>query len=382
MLNAMVKIKEGYVMTAREQAEFDRVNAQPRKKSGRVAYYFKPQTKYPPRIYVFMHAEVWCDRNRRPMGLFHALPFLSRPMNRGEIEYHHFDMRLCYYQYEDWDKLLYAEEKEAAELDQESPGRGTAFLEELLGCRHKYPLAVKTETVAAAKPVADGDGVSAYLGELMTRGNSLTAHEISGMMDQEKEGEKRPAVLVLLRELYKNTVLPPGEKAVITEAVIDRKAFLSQERSRKNFVRRVFARNKLFALAEIRERYPDYSEAMLLADLKVKKGKVKRKKHKPVLDLRRCQLLKLAHHLQSGELTDAEYHAICCRMAMLQRAHELRIPIPIKVTLIKETLVYSFDWRIREGIVKSFVELANCKGITHAVLKKRHQEMVSSNYSY
>ncbi|WP_345953007.1 hypothetical protein [Mucilaginibacter sp. PAMB04168] len=378
----MVKIKEGYVMTAREQAEFDRVNAQPRKTGGRVAYYFKPQTKYPPRIYVFMHAEVWCDRNRRPMGLFHTLPFLSRPMNRGEIEYHHFDTRLCYYQYEDWDKLLYAEEKEAAELDHESPGRGAAFLDELSGYREKYPLGVNTEAVAAAKPVAGGDGVSAYLGELVARGDSLTAHEISEMLDQEKEGEKRPAVLVLLRELFKNTVLPPGEKAVITEAVIDRKVFLSQERSRKNFVRRVFARNKLFALAEIRERYPDYSEDMLLADLKVKKGKVKRKKHKPVLDLRRCQLLKLAHRLQSGELTDAEYHATCCRMVMLQRAHELRMPIPIKVTLIKETLVYSFDWRTREGIVKSFVKLANTEGMTHEVLRRRYLEMVSLSYSY
>ena len=108
-------------MTPREQAEYDRVNALPRKTSGRVDYYFKPQTKYPPRIYVFMHAEVWCDRNRRPMGLFHALPFLSRPMNREEIEYHHFNTRLCYHQYEDWEKLLYAEKQEAAELDKETP---------------------------------------------------------------------------------------------------------------------------------------------------------------------------------------------------------------------------------------------------------------------
>ena len=59
-------------MTAREKAEFDRVNALPRKTSGIVAYYFKPQTKYPPRIYVFMHAEIWCDRNRRPIGLGYA----------------------------------------------------------------------------------------------------------------------------------------------------------------------------------------------------------------------------------------------------------------------------------------------------------------------
>lgn len=300
----MVKIKEGYVMNPREQAEFDRVNALPRKVSGKVDYYFKPQTKYPPRIYVFMHAEIWCDRNRRPMGLFHAFPFLSRPMNSEEIEYHHFNTRLCYHQYEDWDKLLYAEEKEAAELDKESPVTGTKFLERLAGFREQYGLAAKAEMKVEAKEVKVADGISAFLGELMAKGDSLTAAELSDLMDGEQAGEKRPAVLILLRELYKNTVLPIEEKTVITEAVIDRKVFLSQERSRKNYVRRVFAHNPLFALEEIRGRYLDYREGQLVADLKKKKVKVKRKKHKPVLDLRRCQLLKQAHRLRSGELPD------------------------------------------------------------------------------
>ncbi|MFC0513102.1 hypothetical protein ACFFGT_02785 [Mucilaginibacter angelicae] len=136
----MVKIKDGYVMSSCEKTEFDRMNTLPRKTSGRVDYYFKPQTKYPPRIYVFMHAEIWCDRNRRPMGLYYAVPFLSRPMNRVEIEYHHFNIRLCYYQYGDWDKLIYAEEQEADELDKENPGSGTAFLEKLKSFTGTYSL--------------------------------------------------------------------------------------------------------------------------------------------------------------------------------------------------------------------------------------------------
>lgn len=378
----MVKIKEGYVMNPREQAEFDRVNALPRKASGKVDYYFKPQTKYPPRIYVFMHAEVWCDRNRRPMGLFHAFPFLCRPMNREEIEYHHFNIRLCYHQYEDWDKLLFAEEREAAELDKESPGTGTKFLERLTGFKEQYPLAAKAEVRMEVKEVKVTDGISAFLGELMAKGDNLTAAEISDLMDGEQAGEKRPSVLILLRELYKNTVLPIEEKTVITEAVIDRKVFLSQERSRKNYVRRVFAHNPLFALEEILGRYPDYREGQLVEDLKMKKVKVKRKKHKPVLDLRRCQLLKLAHRLQSGELAERDYYATCCKMVMLQQAHDLRLPIPLTVKLGKETLVYSFDWRTREGVVKSFVSLANTQGMTHEALKKRYLEMVSSSYSY
>ena len=57
----MVKIKDGFRMSAREMAEYERMDALPRKQSGRVDYYYKPQTKYPPRIYVYMHAEIWCD---------------------------------------------------------------------------------------------------------------------------------------------------------------------------------------------------------------------------------------------------------------------------------------------------------------------------------
>ncbi|MCC8409085.1 hypothetical protein LJ707_09095 [Mucilaginibacter sp. UR6-1] len=41
---------------------------------------------------------------------------------------------------------------------------------------------------------------------------------------------------------------------------INRKVFRSHERTRKNFVRRVFAVNPLFALQEIQERYAGYDE--------------------------------------------------------------------------------------------------------------------------
>ncbi|WP_311947098.1 hypothetical protein [Mucilaginibacter terrae] len=330
---------------------------------------------------MFMHAEIWCDRNRRPMGLFHALPFLSRFMNREELEYHHFNTRLCYHQYEDWDKLLFAEQQEADELDREKPGTGTEFLKALAGFRSKYPLGQKPVSEEMDVPVSEDSGLGSFLDGLMT-GDNLSAAEISALMEKERAGEQRPAVLVLLRELYKNTVLPPDEQKAITGEVIDRKVWLSEERSRKNFVRRVYTRNKLFALAEIREKYPDYSEVMLMADLKVKKGKLKAKKHKPVLDLRRCQLEKLAQRLRSGVLDDAAYHATCCKIVMLQQAHDLRLPIPLTVTFSKQSLVYYFNWRTRESVVKAFVELANTKGMTHEVLKIKYQEMVDSNYSY
>jgi len=47
-----------------------------------------------------------------------------------------------------------------------------------------------------------------------------------------------------------------------------------------------------------------------------------------------------------------------------------------------ETLVYDFDWKTRETIVKSFVELANSNGMTHELLKKRYQEIIRSPNSF
>jgi hypothetical protein len=378
----MVKIKEGYVMSPREKADFDRVNALHRKVSGRVDYYFKPQTKYPPRIYVYMHAETWCDRNRSPMGLFYAVPFLSRPMNREEIEYHHFDIRLCYHQYEDWDKLIYAEEQEAEELDKETPGIGTTFLDKLKGFRERYVLGGQLCKKAEPTVIATDNGESIFIKELIAKGGDLTSKEIFGMLRTEQEGKKRVTVLILLRELYKNTVAEPEDRVLVTDKMVNRKVFLSQQRTRKNFVRRIYHKNKLFAMEEIRTRYKDYTEEMLHTDLIIKKCKPKRTKRKPITDLRRCQLEKLAHRLQYSDLNDKDYHNTCCRMVMLQNAHDHRLPIPLTVTLNKETILYSFDWRTRESVVKSFVDLANTEDMTHLLLGQRHKEMISSSYSY
>lgn len=378
----MVKIKEGYQFSPKEQAEYDRVDALPRKASGRVDYFFKPEKKYPARIYVYMHGEIWQPRNRRPMGLHTAFPFLSRPMNAGEIEYHHFDTRLCYHQYEDWDKLLYAEEKEAEELDRENPGTGTAFFEQLKGYRGQ--LAIGKSTIIQITPVAEPpeSEESRYFRELTGMSESLTTREILELLELEQQGEKRMSILFLLREYLKNKQLDEADMVWPDEESINRKVALSQERSRKNFVRRIYHKNKLFALDEIRLRYPHYTNDMLLADLKVKSRKAKKKKHKPITDLRRCQLEKLAVRLRVGALDEKEYHQTCCRMVMLQNAHDHRLPIPLTVKINGEVLVYSFNWKTREDIVKSFVNLANTKGMTHETLKKRYNEILQSPNSF
>ncbi|QEM07893.1 hypothetical protein DIU31_031940 [Mucilaginibacter rubeus] len=378
----MVKIKEGYVMSPRERAEFERQDALPRKKLGLVAYYFKPQTKYPPRIYAFIHAETWCDRNRRPMGLHTAIPFLTRPMSTAEIEYHHFDWRLCYHQYEDWDKLMRASAQEAEELDTDEDGTGTDFLNQLSAFGSKFPLKADLGGCPPDPPELPADEETLYLRELIATGDALNAAEVAKMFGDELQAQKRPAVLIALRQLYQNFEKPEEKRNALTEERIKRKVALQQQRKRRNLARRVWQKNKLFALQEIRVKYPDYTEEMLLADLHIKKKKEKRKKHKPVTDLRGCQLQKLAHRLKYVPLDEKEYHNTCNRIAILQQAHSLRLPVPLVVNLEKETLVYSFPWRIREGVVKDFVALANKAGMTHQALQERHKEMVSSNYSY
>lgn len=369
-------------MSATERADYERQDAKPRKTSGRVDYYFKPQTKYPPRIYVFMDAELWRDRNRRPMGLFHAVPFLSRPMNPEEIEYHHFNWRLCYHQYEDWDKLLYAEQQEADELDKEDPGTGTDFLQKLQGFRGQFPLGKQAETQPLPAIPAPESDESIVLHSLLARGADLTHKEVFAMLVAEQDGLKRKGVLILLREFCQSMVSTDKKNATPDLETVSRKLFLSEERSRKNFARRVYRKNKLFALAEIRSRYPDYDEQQLTKDLTFKSKKTRCKKHKPIMDLRRCQLEKLAKKLNSGDLPEQEYHTICNRIVLLQNAHNHRLPIPLTVKLQGETLVYDFNWKTKEYIVKSFVELANSKDMTHDLLKKRYQEIIRSPNSF
>lgn len=369
-------------MTAAEQKEFDRVNALPRKKEGRVDFYYKPQTKYPPRIYLFMHAEIWCDRNRRPMGLFHALPFLSRPMNKEEIEYHHFDIRLCYHQYEDWDKLIYAEQQEADLLDVENPGTGTSFLSQLQSFRQRCPIG---SAAVRLKPIADPPVESAetiLINELIRNGGNYQPKEIWQLIQQESEGANRLSIKILLRELYKQAAGEREKTKPLTPELIEQKAFHSKERTRKGFVRRVFKQNQLFALQEIQVRYPDYEEWQLMNDLQRKPGKPKKNRQKPVLDLRRCQLEKLAAQLKTAADDEKKYHTLCQRMAILAEAHRNRLPIPVTVKLKAETLVYYFNWKTRETVVKSFVMLANTEGMSHEELGRKHQEMISSNYSY
>ncbi|QJD95985.1 hypothetical protein HH214_08890 [Mucilaginibacter robiniae] len=387
----MVKLKEGYVMSAAEQVAYDRDNARPRKSWGQVAYYFKLQTKYPPRIYVFMHAEIWCDRNRRPMGLFHALPFLTRPMNREEIEYHHFDTRLCYHQYEAWAPLLSAEEREAQLLDMEQPGSGTMFLRALYSFTPSYRL--KDEIRQGVPPeiarhlpyrltIDLGCTEMEVLLILVSLGYTLPVQQISALLRAERADGNRKAVLLALQWLYRTSGESQSSTRSQSVLAVLRRAVQVQARTRRNFVRRIWKQSPLFALSEIQVRYPGYTAAQLEADVKRNKQATQFSRSKPVMDLRRCQLVKLAEQLNSGCLPEEAYHRVCCRIALLQSAHQQRLPVRLSVKLEQESRVYGFAWQIRETVVKSFVKLANTPGMTHDRLQAEHTRMTSSLYCF
>lgn len=111
---------------------WDMVKGFPYKTNGRVEYYFKAKNKYPARVYVFIHAEDWRSRNRRAMALADKSPFLSRPMTENEIFEAIPDMRMLYYQYEDWDKLL---------NDERNNEQPEEFINELASFKEKFKLA-------------------------------------------------------------------------------------------------------------------------------------------------------------------------------------------------------------------------------------------------
>lgn len=127
-------IKENRLTTPFVQKRLE----EPVSMGGRVEYVFRPKTSYPPRIYVFMHAERWLVRNRRNSGCAGLTPFYSRPMNQEKLIYHHFDIRETCYQYENWDYLIAQEQREADAWNKQKQGFGDLFLRELESFENKY----------------------------------------------------------------------------------------------------------------------------------------------------------------------------------------------------------------------------------------------------
>lgn len=70
------------------------------------AYFIKPPTKYPLRVYLFYAWEMWNPRNLRPMGLYGKSPIFTRPMFADEIFKTQHSWRMVYWQIEYLDELV------------------------------------------------------------------------------------------------------------------------------------------------------------------------------------------------------------------------------------------------------------------------------------
>lgn len=379
----MVKLKEGIVLTPSEREWYELMDAKPRKQCGTVGYYYKRQTKYAPRIYMFIHHENWPDRNRRPMGLHQARPFYTRPMSQEEIEYHHFDSRLCYRQYEDWPNLLADEADSASELEEEQGGLGARVLDDLASFRRIHPLSDDDYRGGLELPPNEidlGQHGEKVVQLLIKWQRFFQGAQLSKAISGEFQGAKRKPVMMALNYLFNQ--LDRKTKKPLTAEWIATRLRQSDDRSRRNFVRRAFKTNPLFALVEIRSKYPDYQECQLIGDLKIGKKKQRRKKRKPILDLRRKQMEKLAFGLRFADPKSKEYHRACTQIALLQEAHNERRPILLRVTFEGQTRGYSFGWQTREEVVKSFASQSNSPGMTFEALNKIYDDVTSSRYGY
>lgn len=130
--------QQAVVLSHNEKSWIDYMDKLPRKVNGEMHYIYKPANSYPARIYVFVHGEMWQDRNKRPMGLSGAAPFLTRLMNAEEIEDHHFDNRMCYRQYESFEKLMNREKWEAEYSNIDTPGSGDEFIKKLETFKNRF----------------------------------------------------------------------------------------------------------------------------------------------------------------------------------------------------------------------------------------------------
>lgn len=145
---------------------------------------------------------------------------------------------------------------------------------------------------------------------------------------------------------------------------------------RRLHARRVYKKNPLFALDIIRIRYPDYTESMLLDDLRrrTKKRSFRSKKKEP-RDFRRVQLEKMIMELKFTDKSTAAYNTLCHKIALFHQAHEAKQDIRLTCKVENKTAIYLFKWSTTESVIKQFHTAANVKGTTHEQLTKLHEDL-------
>jgi hypothetical protein len=140
-----------------------------------------------------------------------------------------------------------------------------------------------------------------------------------------------------------------------------RKVSITVNNRRKKFVRRVWKSEPLFALEVIKVKYPEYTESMLLDDLKLNKSYKRREKFvkRPShFGLRISQIEKLKGLLKVTDPTSREYNKYCNQIVGYMTGMKLKTPIILPVKYHGEIYEYEFPWYTWEFKIKSFIALS------------------------
>jgi len=147
--------------------------------------------------------------------------------------------------------------------------------------------------------------------------------------------------------------------------------------SRMLHARRIFKRDTLFAVNIIRERYPGYTEEMLLDDIRRRSPvKPQIKGRKPAFDFRTRQIEKLVMELRFTDRNSKEYNSLCHRLTLMVNAHKAKQQIKLTCKVEGKAMIYLFHWSTAEKDIKQFAAMANQKGITHEQLDQFKKELL------
>lgn len=150
---------------------------------------------------------------------------------------------------------------------------------------------------------------------------------------------------------------------------------------RKRFVKRILKRVPLYAMEEIRRRYPDYDEYMLRDDTKTRDPVTKSHRHKKKKaddDFRSRQLAKYAELLKQSDEGSKDYHKACTQIALLTQNHNEKRQIHIVVKKNGDVRGFNFNWQTREVYIKKFIQLANEKTSTWEDLMKSQDNIIDT----
>jgi hypothetical protein len=148
---------------------------------------------------------------------------------------------------------------------------------------------------------------------------------------------------------------------LLTIEKAQRKVSITVNNRRKKFVRRAWKSEPLFALEVIKVKYPDYTESMLLNDLKLNKPYKRREKFvkRPShFGLRISQIKKLKGLLKVTDPTSREYNKYCNQIVGYMTGLKLKTPIILRVKYNGEIYEYEFPWYTWEFKIKSFIALS------------------------